>query len=258
LKEVQLGLPACHFLLIGKLECKLSNNVLPSARTEIYFSFIEDPTTETMAQLGPLCGLRSGDWRLATRWHSLPEASHVSTTGVCKSYGIHRELIIGMFTELMTAWKKKTYDEEGAPIASTAQGHDLLDDWKLRRVGVLFSKQKGGANNHDMWVFLIFFQPADQILGIREPQTDLEFPHIVVDMNTDTPNVFHQGNNFGYYYDRDDDIKDLIVYLVAKLEVQGARFLSELADEIFWGWGTLLKDVRTKILNVTRRVIDRS
>lgn len=147
--------------------------------------------------------------------------------------------------EIMTTWKNG--------IASPDQGQDLLNDWKLRRVGVLFSKQKGGARNHDMWVFLIFFQPADQIQGIRG---DLVFPHIEVDMNTETPNVFHESNNFGYYYDREDDIKDLIAYLVAKLEAQGTKFLSELADEIFWGWGTLLNDVRTKILNVTRRLID--
>lgn len=164
-----------------------------------------------------------------------------------------------MFFELMTTWKIADLDnddDDTSPAWSTYGGEHqkMLERWKLRRVGVLFSKQKGGPDNHDMWIFLVFFEPArldDAQRGSSDNESDLVFPHAIVDTNTDSPNVYLESTGFAYCYDREDDIKDTIKYFLDKLADGGPKSLEQLADEIFWGWGTLLKDMRGKILSVS-------
>ena len=161
----------------------------------------------------------------------------------------------------MTTWKSKIDeddedDEDGSVREMMYKAHEdqeMLGLWKLRRVGILFSRQKGGTDSHDIWVFLVFFEPShsgESANGTGDNEPELVFPHRVVDVNTDNPNVFHESNRVAYCYDRDDDIKDFISYIVENLADEGPGFLKHLAEEIFWGWGTFLKEMRGKILNV--------
>jgi hypothetical protein len=65
---------------------QISNSVYPH---QYFFAqvdlrrYIENPSAAALQEAGPLCGLRSGDFRLATRWSSMPEASHVGADGIC-------------------------------------------------------------------------------------------------------------------------------------------------------------------------------
>lgn len=167
-----------------------------------------------------------------------------------------------MFLELMTVWKTKDEDVETAQVSTVAgngglrtffdrkpSNHpttlqtddDVIGTWRLRRTGILFSKQKD-SNGTERWIFLIFIEPED-----GKP---LVFGHRVIDENIGVPNSFHEDGKLVYCFEREDDIKNLMLYISTNLEQEGLKYLTNIVEDILWGWGEFLKKMRIEILSV--------
>jgi hypothetical protein len=171
-------------------------------------------------------------------------------------------LIVGMFLELMTVWKTEDTGVVTAEVSTVAgngglqaffdrkpSSHpipletddDVIGTWNLRRTGVLFSKQKDSGGN-EKWIFLIFIEPEDG--------KSLVFGHRVVGETNEQPNSFHENGKLVYCFEREDNIKNLMLYISANLEKEGPNYLTHIAEDILWGWGEFLKKMRLEILSV--------
>jgi hypothetical protein len=167
-----------------------------------------------------------------------------------------------MFLELMTLWKTKDTSVVTTQVSSVASNNslqaffdrnrsdhlttlqtddDVIGTWKLRRTGVLFSKQKDSSGN-EKWIFLIFIEPEDG--------KSLVFGHRVVDETNGIPNSFHEDGKLVYCFEREDNIKNLMLHIFANLEKEGPNYSIHIAEDILWGWGEFLKKMRVEILSV--------
>lgn len=151
-----------------------------------------------------------------------------------------------MFLELMTVWKAKddnTVNGRQSQNMAKSTLHpphgindDMIGSWNLRRTGILFSKQE------QMWIFLVFIEPGDE---------GLVFSHRIVDLeDVDEPNSTHESGVPAFCGEREDDIRNLMNYIASNIESKGPIFLEHIAEDILWGWGEFLKQMRLKILQV--------
>jgi hypothetical protein len=168
-----------------------------------------------------------------------------------------------MFLELMTVWKTKETSALMAAVSTiagngglpwlrsnTSSQHptalqtddDVIGTWKLRRTGILFSKQKDSKGD-EKWIFLIFIEP-------EEGEKHLVFTHREInDGGSEPPNTYHETGKLVYCFEREDDIKNLLNYIALNLE-RGPNYLTDLAEDVLWGWGEFLKQMRGEILSV--------
>jgi hypothetical protein len=176
---------------------------------------------------------------------------------------VETRLTAGMFLELMTVWKTKETSTLSAAVSSIAGNgvlpwlrsntsspypatlqtdDDVIGTWKLRRTGVLFSKQKDSKGD-EKWIFLIFIEP-------EEDKKHLVFTHREInDGGSQLPNTYHETGQLVYCFEREDDIKNLLNYIAVNLE-RGPDYLINLAEDILWGWGEFLQQMRGEILSV--------
>lgn len=208
---------------------------------------------------GSVCGLLSGDWRIATRWLSVPEKASFGENGICKNAsGLHL-LMLGMFIEVETIWKTIPPDTIPGSVEHNSPHYDgptLLDNelenWARRRIGVLFSRQDG------IWTFIVLVAPEKGALevggnGKKVPRLEKGFLHLRVGKNMDDSiaNAHWRNGELAYCKDAQNRVEDMINYIAAQLEMQGPKFLEWIARDIFWGWGEFLKQMRLPILRVT-------
>jgi hypothetical protein len=169
-----------------------------------------------------------------------------------------------MFLELMTVWKTKETsalmaavstiagngglpwprsNTSSQPPATLQTDDDVIGTWKLRRTGVLFSKQKDSKGD-EKWIFLIFIEPEDG-------EKQLVFAHPVIEYEGALPNTYHHTGSLVYCFEREDDIKNLLNYIALNLE-RNPKYIITLVEDILWGWGEFLKHMRGEFLSVRR------
>ena len=194
----------------------------------------------------------------ATRWVNLPSTPKLVDNGACTFISLVK-LIIGMFFELTSMWKKKqnpsdcertsipqcarrTWEHRLKSMFSTPTASGSLDcnssEWRARRFAVMFSKHDQHKGQGKSWTFLVLVQPSDEelLLSYRD---DGKKTIAKVDPNAQC------STGRCYYSVEDKPLRDIINCLATELSsgCDFHEFVRKLGKDIIWGWEELLNKV---------------